>query len=1022
MLWCCHQIMETLCIQPMSFTYRITLVHQSKSRPNWNNKIIDDIKALNIYDETTVDTKWNEYTHNNGKIVGAVVFANHLSNWYQHDEAYYQSIDMAYGPYCHGVSDYVEFDQPIVHKGSAQLSYPSDEVWGVIREYDEFKKLKANCKRKYRDDIDVDCKPCVFSVIAPMADLIVNGHKSIENRNRPLFCLKGYTPLTKESDSDQPTTSTHPQTEEMKTAPAPSNFESPKDITQISYTISTFPSPLVVANCVKVLAHCFEYDEVEHKVQIVLLINYKEKDESPTESRSSERYIYLDSVHRSSRVAGEFGKYLRGRGVRKWQKLEESFMDGLVMIRGGKRCLLLNIWFYFAAIGPVAMKSTLTAMINTSEKKLSVHELVARLYRAKGNLVWPHTDEDVASISYVFQKPTGGVVSRDLVTAPNAASEFIVVPIEEALFEKRKGQGKRKHQLNNESSKSLDLTLILIPKAQDEIQRRRALELEHHKQREKENQKQHHNDTISDLRSLMEPGDSGPLIAFDPSHSYTLQELLTAKESRDKTLYWRIMKMQYPDRYEQSKRNTIDMVTAFAAGIDGVLVETTGNGDCGMEACLIVSAGNKPLGQELLQQRLKLVEWMKQQTDKFEHYDLMKEYYPDAQNTMDLLHKWAQPFVPLTAIHIQELARMLNKNLLLITVGQHYPYTYHHFQYNDNAECLVITHYHWGHFDRIVGVNGQLSVKSIEFFDAQYADLENTDANDEKNEPNSDEIPPLKPPAYTQNKKRKKHITNVAFGMDSDDENEEMCMWNTNNNERNVMRQPPALKRRKVTYTDGTSGHQSMVTVMKKLDELNHGFHEGMSMMCDRMCNTLMQGFEQFGRSQRRARSRSLSDTETSPPKSRKSHKRRSKLRKKRSKSSSPTVVVPPRQWSVQALADHAYQVAKGQSAQSTAYYKLCLGRSGGINKYYKSVCKMLVFKRVKISLDAYQTAMKLGDLCESNGCGLTTLSQLGAKNAGFGSTANWNLSCDEAKGLLTSALFEHLSATIGKAQNENET
>eukprot|EP01083_Nonionella_stella_P170390 579766_1 len=184
----------------------------------------------------------------------------------------------------------------------------------------------------------------------------------------------------------------------------------------------------------------------------------------------------------------------------------------------------------------------------------------------------------------------------------------------------------------------------------------------------------------------------------------------------------------------------------------------------------------------------------------------------------------------------------------------------------------------------------------------------------------------------------------------------------------------------------------------------------------------LMQGFEQFGRSQRRARSRSLSDTETSPPKSRKSHKRRSKLRKKRSKSSSPTVVVPPRQWSVQALADHAYQVAKGQSAQSTAYYKLCLGRSGGINKYYKSVCKMLVFKRVKISLDAYQTAMKLGDLCESNGCGLTTLSQLGAKNAGFGSTANWNLSCDEAKGLLTSALFEHLSATIGKAQNENET
>eukprot|EP01083_Nonionella_stella_P079728 218897_1 len=282
----------------MSFTYRITLVHQSKSRPNWNNKIIDDIKALNIYDETTVDTKWNEYTHNNGKIVGAVVFANHLSNWYQHDEAYYQSIDMAYGPYCHGVSDYVEFDQP---------------------------------------------------------------------------------------------------------------------------------------------------------------------------------------------------------------------------------------------------------------------------------------------------------------------------------------------------------------------------------------------------------------------------------------------------------------------------------------------------GQELLQQRLKLVEWMKQQTDKFEHYDLMKEYYPDAQNTMDLLHKWAQPFVPLTAIHIQELARMLNKNLLLITVGQHYPYTYHHFQYNDNAECLVITHYHWGHFDRIVGVNGQLSVKSIEFFDAQYADLENTDANDEKNEPNSDEIPPLKPPAYTQNKKRKKHITNVAFGMDSDDENEEMCMWNTNN-------------------------------------------------------------------------------------------------------------------------------------------------------------------------------------------------------------------------------------------------
>eukprot|EP01083_Nonionella_stella_P142701 442038_1 len=110
----------------MSFTYRITLVHQSKSRPNWNNKIIDDIKALNIYDETTVDTKWNEYTHNNGKIVGAVVFANHLSNWYQHDEAYYQSIDMAYGPYCHGVSDYVELGRlkmKMKHEIIQYLSY-----------------------------------------------------------------------------------------------------------------------------------------------------------------------------------------------------------------------------------------------------------------------------------------------------------------------------------------------------------------------------------------------------------------------------------------------------------------------------------------------------------------------------------------------------------------------------------------------------------------------------------------------------------------------------------------------------------------------------------------------------------------------------------------------------------------------------------------------------------------------------------------------------------------------------------
>eukprot|EP01083_Nonionella_stella_P160971 526707_1 len=162
------------------------------------------------------------------------------------------------------------------------------------------------------------------------------------------------------------------------------------------------------------------------------------------------------------------------------------------------------------------------------------------------------------------------------------------------------------------------------------------------------------------------------------------------------------------------------------------------------------------------------------------------------------------------------------------------------------------------------------------------------------------------------------------------------------------------------------------------------------------MCDTLKEGFEIFGRKYReesRARSRSLSDHDSeTPPKRKTSRRRRARSCGQKEKPS-----IPPRQWPVRLLAEHAYKVSKGQREQSTAYYKMCAARSGGINKYYKSVLVCLVFKRIKISLDAYQMETQLGALCDANGLPLTVLSQTGAKNAGYGSTAGWHLNSADA-------------------------
>eukprot|EP01083_Nonionella_stella_P271317 919333_1 len=196
-----------------------------------------------------------------------------------------------------------------------------------------------------------------------------------------------------------------------------------------------------------------------------------------------------------------------------------------------------------------------------------------------------------------------------------------------------------------------------------------------------------------------------------------------------------------------------------------------------------------------------------------------------------------------------------------------------------------------------------------------------------------------------------------------------------------------------------------MSMVINRLGDLQQGFENGVQMMCD----TLKEGFEVFGRKYRdesRCRSRSLSDSGT-PPKRNKSRKRRSKS----CTGQNTTPSIPSRQWPVRLLAEHAYKVSKGQREQSTAYYKMCAARSGGINKYYKSVLVCLVFKRIKISLDAYQMETQLGALCDANGLPLTVLSQTGAKNAGYGSTAGWSMNALMAKALLSDALMSHLVA-----------
>eukprot|EP01083_Nonionella_stella_P271316 919328_1 len=297
-----------------------------------------------------------------------------------------------------------------------------------------------------------------------------------------------------------------------------------------------------------------------------------------------------------------------------------------------------------------------------------------------------------------------------------------------------------------------------------------------------------------------------------------------------------------------------------------------------------------------------------------------------------LLDKWAEPFVPLTALHLQELAQMMRKNLLLVTVGQNYPFKYHHFDYYENTECLVICHYHWGHFDRIIGVDGELSLDSIECFEKQYKDIHrekdsSRTHDDIDSEMDSDHIPRMKPPPYKEKKRgRRTHVITVD---DADENEEEKVTTNTTNNRNTTMGQEPPFKKRKVSYTDGTNGLEPMRMVMNKLDNLQNG----MAMMCD----TLKEGFEIFGRKYReesRARSRSLSDHDSeTPPKRKTSRRRRARSCGQKEKPS-----IPPRQWPVRLLAEHAYKVSKGQSEQSTAYYKMCGARSGGLNKYYKSV------------------------------------------------------------------------------------
>eukprot|EP01084_Bolivina_argentea_P097531 175328_1 len=486
------------------------------------------------------------------------------------------------------------------------------------------------------------------------------------------------------------------------------SLKPPRDITGITIKdINKELKNLTKDDVYEIISNCFVYNTRSRKVVgQILLIDWNKDRVRKQQGVINEQYIYVTQLHNSAKNRGHFLKYLNVFKVDKWNKLAEIFINEIGLRQEGKIQFKLDLSLHFERLGTTFLSAEINVMLSYVKNRLSTHNLVTKLFRERGNMAWPFTDEQCERISYIFGQDIKSIKQKHLKFADVGENVYITLPVESATNTKRKGQGKRKNQLLNETSKTIYMTIILHSKKITQEQRKRTQELLEQQRIQKQIAYKKSGKPLSDLGKLFNSSQQSEphyLSHYDEKHKYSDDDVVTLKLKRDHRLYWIVMKLQFAEQYAIKKSNMNKAAVMFASTLQASIGETESEGDCALQMVLMKGNGRLPSGQECQLLRCDIVDNMLSNKLEFDFYKLMlREYYPQITDVVDLIKQWRKPNNQLLMVHVQIAAKLAGVNLVLTTIEDEVKYSTY-YQIDKNQDDIFGLYFGvYSHFKRLL--------------------------------------------------------------------------------------------------------------------------------------------------------------------------------------------------------------------------------------------------------------------------------------------------------------------------------